>query len=85
MNLNAWNYEDGLTEEQLLGEEKRVDPFYTVADPYTQKIVHAIFRIGFTYGFNTCLEDVHTELEEEYDRGYDAGMKVDPRWIEEEV
>lgn len=79
IELEASDYECGLTVEQYVKEEKKVDIFYRVADPYTQRLIHSVYRLGFTDGIETCLEEANQQAdtihETAFGAGYDAGYK----------
>lgn len=76
IDLRASDYECGLTVEQYDQEEKMADIFYKVADPYTQKMIHAIYRLGFSDGVETCLDDANQQADEIYETAYDAGNEA---------
>lgn len=73
IDLKASYYECGLTAEQYGQEEKMADIFYKVADLYTKKVIHAIYRLGFSDGVETCLDDANQQADEIYETAYDAG------------
>lgn len=73
IDLKASDYECGLTDDQYAQDEKKVDIFYKVADPYTQRLIHAVYRLGFNDGVETCLEDANQQADIIHDTAYDAG------------
>lgn len=73
IDLKASDYECGLTVEQYAQDEKKVNIFYKVADPYTQRLIHAVYRLGFNDGVETCLEDANQQADTIHDAAYNAG------------
>lgn len=82
-DVKVTDYELGFLHDQVLKELDKIEPFYNDADQHTKEIIHAVYRVAFTDGFNTCLDETKGRIAEAYNRGYDEGVQVDPRYWEE--